>query len=247
MSHRTIVAAAAIWLAAGLSASAGQKTAWDYAGPTGPEAWGILDPAFRTCSSGDQQSPIDLSHAVETELMEFEFYWRADDWQVHNTGHGIEVSGKNPGFALLGDERWELLGLHFHAPSEHTIGGIRYPMEMHFVHRNDEGDIAVIGVFLKGGGRNDSFESIIANAPLHAGDTPGRLGKMSLAQLLTDPGDVMRYQGSLTTPPCSQNVMWTVLTDPLVVSDAAILAFTSIYPENARPLQETNRRFVLTD
>ena len=247
MSLRRVVAAAAVIIATGSAGFAGQRTAWEYEGHLGHQSWGILSPEFRACSDGDQQSPINLTGAIETELTEFEFYWNADDWQVHNTGHGIEVRGKNPGFALMDDERWELQGLQFHAPSEHTFNGIRYPMEMHFIHKNAAGDIAVIGVFIKGGGRNDSFESIIANAPLHTGDTPGRLGTMSLAQLLTDPGDVLRYQGSLTTPPCSQNVMWTMLIDPLVVSDAAILGFTSIYPMNARPLQDTNRRFILTD
>lgn len=246
LSRTTAAAAACLALFAGPSA-AGQLAAWSYEGHSGPETWGVLSPDFRTCSTGDQQSPIDLASPIETELTEFEFYWNADDWRVHNTGHGVAVKGKNPGFALLGDERWELQGVNFHAPSEHTMRGIRYPMEVHFVHENADGEVAVIAVFLKGGGRNDSFEAIMADAPLQAGETPGRLGHMSLAELLTDPGDVMRYHGSLTTPPCTQNVMWTVLTDPLVVSDAAILAYTSMYPNSARPLQPTNRRFVLTD
>ena len=242
-----MAARAACLLAYPAQAFAGQATGWSYEGHLGQQSWGVLSPDFRACSQGEQQSPIDLANPIETELADIQLYWNAADWLVVNSGHGIELQGRDPGFALIDGARWELEGIHFHAPSEHTVNGVRFAMEAHFVHRNEAGDLAVIGVLIRGGGRNDSFDAIMADAPIHAGDEPGRLGPMSLAGLVTDIDDIMRYQGSLTTPPCSQNVMWTVLTDPLVVSDAAILAFTSLYPMNARDVQPLNRRFVLTD
>lgn len=247
MFSRTTAAAAAIFLCLPQTVYSAQKTAWDYEGHLGHDSWGFLSPAFRACSKGTQQSPVDLRNPIETELSDVKLFWNSDDWRVHNNGHTIEVSGTDPGFVLIGDERWELKGLHFHAPSEHTLRGVRYPMEAHFIHQHEDGRMMVIGVLMKGGGRNDTFEAIIADAPIYTGDTPGRLGRMSMAEMVTDLGDMMMYRGSLTKPPCTESVTWRVLTDPLVVSDAAILAFTSLYKMNARPIQPLNRRFVLTD
>ena len=247
MFFRTKAAAAALLLCLPNALSAGQKAAWSYEGHAGHETWGVLSPDYRACSNGHQQSPVNLANPIETELSEIRLYWNSDDWRVHNTGHTIKVAGENPGFLMIGEERWELTGLKFHAPSEHTIRGIRYPMEAQFVHEHADGRQMIISVLIKGGGRNDTFDAIIADAPYAPGDEPGRLGRMSLAQLVTDIGDIMVYRGSMTTPPCTENVTWHVLTDPLVVSNAAILAFTSLYDMNARPIQPLNRRFVLTD
>ncbi len=135
---------------------------------------------------------------------------------------------------------------HLHNPSEHHISGTAYPMEAHFVHRGKDERHAVIAVMIKGGGTNALFDGFMAKAPVKSG-AKSMLDEFNPTGLITDPADQLRYQGSLTTPPCTQNVIWTVLTDPLVVSDAALLAFSTLFPNNARPLQSVNRRYILTD
>lgn len=219
---------------------------WDYSGQFGPENWHHISPEFEVCSEGQQQSPIDLAGGFETTLVPIELHWRKTNWTVINSGHTIEVSAENGGYAMINGRRFELLQYHFHNPSEHLIDGQQFPMEMHFMHQAVNGDLAVIAVMIKGGGENLQFDALMAQAP------PRPLVKNTFkqqnpVQFITDIGDILRYQGSLTTPPCSETVMWTVLTDPLVVSDTALFGFNTLFRMNARPVQASHRRFILQD
>ena len=166
-------------------------------------------------------------------------------WNVLNNGHTIQVEGKDGGYATIDGERFDLLQFHFHTPSEHTIDGRNYPMEVHFVHKNAEGRLAVIGVLMMPGGENSLFSTIMEKAPKEEGSAS--VGMIEQRGMIAPIDGVYRYQGSLTTPPCSETVLWTVLSTPILVSQKDVEAFQALFPMNARPIQPVNRRYVLRD
>ncbi len=222
---------------------------WSYEGETGPEAWASLDPANAACASGTQQSPIDLTGAIHGELEEVAPTWMpTTEWTVINNGHTIQanvVEGSEGGHVEIGGKLYDLVQFHFHHPSEHAIDAAHTEMEVHFVHRADDGSLAVIGVMLTGGGQPGLIDALFQIAPAIEGEVPA--GIADAARLLPQGGQYYRYQGSLTTPPCTESVTWTVMTEKVAVSDEAIAAFSAVFPNDARPLQPVNRRYLLTN
>lgn len=218
---------------------------WDYEGSNGPENWGKMAEANKACASGQEQSPIDLTGGVDAEVSNIALHWKPGDWSVLNNGHTIQVEGKDGGYATIDGERFDLIQFHFHTPSEHTIDGRNYPMEVHFVHKNAEGRLAVIGVLMMPGGENPLFSTIMEKAPKDEGTAS--VGMIEQRGMIAPIDGVYRYQGSLTTPPCSETVLWTVLSTPILVSQKDVEAFQALFPMNARPIQPVNRRYVLRD
>ena len=218
---------------------------WAYEGAGGPQAWGSLNEANKACASGQEQSPIDLTGGVDAEVSNIALHWKPGNWNVINNGHTIQVEGKDGGYATIDGERFDLLQFHFHTPSEHTIDGHNYPMEVHFVHKNAEGRLAVIGVLMMPGGDNPLFTTIMDKAPKEEGSVSA--GMVEQRGLIAPINGMYRYQGSLTTPPCSETVLWTVLSTPILVSQEDVARFQALFPTNARPVQPINRRYVLRD
>ena len=219
---------------------------WTYEGAEGPEFWGALSPDFAVCASGQEQSPIDLSGTVPADAQDVVLAWNpAAQWTVVNNGHTIQANTDNGGMITVGDTAYTLLQFHFHAPSEHAIDGTRAPMEAHFVHRAEDGRLAVIGVMMQGGGDNPLFASVMAVAPATPAEVA--MGPGDPTGLMPATAGYLRYQGSLTTPPCSETVMWTVMKAPVAVADDSIAAFQALFGENARPLQPVHRRYILSE
>jgi carbonic anhydrase len=219
---------------------------WSYEGSHGPEKWGDLDPANKACSIGDQQSPIDVGETVRAQLPPLRLTWAKSADTIVNNGHTIQLNAGAAGSTLAaGGSNFKLLQFHFHRPSEHKIGGKSFPMEAHFVHRNDAGSLAVVGVLMAAGKANGVFNKIATTMP----DKPGAPVKADPAinpnGLLPAKRGYYRYSGSLTTPPCSETVDWLLLAEPIQVAEADITRFAALYPMNARPVQKENRRFVL--
>jgi len=224
-----------------LAESAG-KPHWGYQGATGPRHWGTLDEAYATCAIGVQQSPIDLAGSIGAVLAPLSFAYGTFEAEVVDNGHSIEVPVP-PGHAVQIDGAdFTLLQFHFHAPSEHRIDGRAFPMEAHFVHRGGEGTLAVVAVMLAQGDDNPYYAPLFDRM---APDGAGSKTPVVLASLLPDERGYYRYAGSLTTPGCAETVTWLVLRQPLSLATSQIARFTDIYPNNARPLQPANRRFVL--
>ena len=117
-------------------------------------------------------------------------------------------------------------------------------MEAHFVHRLGTGGLAVLGVFLVAGAENATLAKVWEKMPSEEGEVELD-GPIDLMPLLPKSRAYYRYAGSLTTPPCSETVLWTVFAEPVEISEAQIAAFAALYPMNARPVQEINRRFLL--
>ncbi|WP_113155732.1 carbonic anhydrase [Nitratireductor sp. OM-1] len=226
------------------TARASERSTWSYQEVSGPAQWGALEKANAACSAGAQQSPIDITGVVEASLPPLEIDWRPGGTLLNN-GHTIQVNMPKGSTLARGDRRYELLQYHFHAPSEHLVNGRSFAMEVHFVHRDTEsGALGVLGVFIEPGERDESFESLAAVFP-------GKVqGSASVADV--DPGGLLPddlaywfYEGSLTTPPCSEIVDWMVLRTPKRVAAEDIRRFTALYSGNARPVLQSNRRFIL--
>jgi carbonic anhydrase len=218
---------------------------WSYEGETGPSHWGDVDAASKVCSAGSQQSPIDIQSSVKAQLPPLQVSWRAKPDMIVNNGHTIQVNSGAGNTLTVGKDKYELLQYHFHHPSEHLIAGKSYPMEVHFVHRNAAGALAVVGVLMTAGKTNTAFKQIVAAMPPKAGE-PVKMTAADPNLMLPASRHYYRYAGSLTTPPCSEVVNWLLLRDPIQVAQADIDAFAKLYPMNARPAQKDNRRFVLS-
>lgn len=222
----------------------GSAVHWSYEGDTGPEGWGQLDPAFAVCDAGMQQSPIDLTGAIPAGANGLDIFWQASDAQVVDNGHTIQVNVAEGSSITLEGRRFSLLQFHFHLPSEHTADGADSPMEVHFVHQAEEGDLAVIGVFMDVGESHATIQGVWDAIPRIDGSSSSLTG-LDPSAFLPEGARYFRYAGSLTTPPCSEVVSWVVMAEPIDVSQAQVDAFAAMYPMNARPVEPLHRRFIL--
>ncbi len=232
-----------------LCASAGfaaEGAHWSYEGATGPDHWGDLDAASKVCSVGSQQSSVDISGSIPARLPPLQMAWNKTADTIVNNGHTIQLNYA-PGNALkVGKDNYALLQFHFHRPSEHKIGGKSFPMEVHFVHGNAAGGLAVVGVLMSAGRANPAFSKIVKTMPMQEGPAAKADAGIDARSLLPVRHNYYRYAGSLTTPPCSEVVNWLLLHEPIQVAQADIDAFAKLYPLNARPVQKDNRRYVLS-
>lgn len=218
---------------------------WAYEGAGAPERWGDLSPDFRACGAGTQQSPLNLDNRQPSLLNDLSLSWNASPFEVINNGHTIQANAV-PGSALeLDGKQYELLQFHFHHPSEHQVDGRPYSMEVHFVHKSAEGNLAVIGVFLTPGHEHGELQKVWARMPRQAGQKAPTAEPVDIRLMLPGNRGTYRYAGSLTTPPCSEVVDWVVFREPIEVSAAQIAQFARLYPANARPVQPQHRRFIL--
>lgn len=227
------------------TASHGEAAHWSYEGESGPQNWGELSADFRVCELGFEQTPIDLKNAVSAQLAGIEPDFRPMPLKILNNGHTIQVNC-DPGSRSRIDGRYfELLQFHFHHPSEHLLAGRAFDLELHFVHRSDAGQLAVLGVFIQQGAENAALQPIWAGMPAAAGPVQDVGTQITPASLLPTERGFFRYQGSLTTPPCTEGVLWTMFKQPIEASEDQIRKFAALFPSNARPVQGVNRRFLL--
>ncbi len=225
-----------------------EKVAWGYEAENGPDVWGRLSPEYVLCAEGTRQSPIALANPTSAKLPALVFNYRPTALNIHNNGHTIEVTPTAENRIEIDGTGYELLQFHFHAPAEHTMDGKSFDMEMHLVHKSKDGTLAVIGVLIERGDDHAAFNPIWAHLPA----APGEMKHIENVTLNADdllPGvrRAYRYDGSLTTPPCSEGVKWFVLTTPIELSQAQITAFKAIVHKNNRPVQALNGREILVD
>jgi len=227
------------------SAASAEGAHWSYEGTAGPDHWGDVDAASKVCTAGSQQSPIDITGAVKSTLPKLELSWSKTADTIVNNGHTIQLNFEKGGTLKVAGDSYSLLQFHFHRPSEHLIGGKSFPMEVHFVHRQASGGLAVIGVLMDAGGANPTFNKIVSTMPAQEGPAVKADASIDPSKLLPAGRAYYQYAGSLTTPPCSEVVNWLLLREPISVAKADVDAFAKLYPMNARPAQKANRRFVL--
>lgn len=247
---RGLAAVAACPVCAGLASrahAAGSEAHWDYEGHGGPQHWGQLDRSYAACSSGSQQSPVDLNDPIPAMVGDIDLRWNPVPIDIVNNGHTLQVDTPSGGGMSFDGRQWRLIQFHFHHPSEHTVDGHTRAMEVHFVHKASEGDLAVVGVFIEPGAENPVLAPLWSVMPKQAGARVRRPETVAPAGLLPLRPVTYRYAGSLTTPPCSEVVSWIVFQDWVEASPEQIAAFADLFPMNARPTQPLHRRKLLLD
>jgi carbonic anhydrase len=233
----------------GDKASAGQApnphaAHWSYGGEGGPEAWGQLKPEFATCATGSRQSPIDIRSGVKVDLEPIQFDYRPTGFSVVDNGHTIQVNLGGGNSIEVQGRRFDLLQFHFHRPSEERVNGRQFDMVAHLVHKDPEGRLAVVAVLLDRGSVQPLVQTIWNNLPLEKGTEQVVRSELDMNQLLPADRRYFTYMGSLTTPPCSEGVLWMVLQQPVPVATEQVNVFSRLYPMNARPIQQAGGRLI---
>jgi carbonic anhydrase len=218
---------------------------WGYKGAAGPSHWAGLRADYEACKLGKVQSPIDIRGAKMADLPAIEFSYQASPLHLINNGHTIQVNVPPGSFITVGGKRFDLLQFHFHHPSETKLGGQAFPLELHLVHKDADGRLAVVGVLLADGKANPTLAGIFKYIPKEKEkDTAPDGATVDPSGLLPTNRAYYTFPGSLTTPPCSEDVTWFVLRTPVRVSKHEVNAFAAEYPLNARPDQPLNGRAV---
>lgn len=223
------------------------KIHFGYDGKVGPEHWGDLSQEFTLCKIGKAQAPINIETktAKKAPTENIGISYSSVPLKVINNGHTIQVNYDKGSSVRVNNKEYKLLQFHFHAPSEHKIGGKAADMEVHLVHKSDDGKLLVIGRLMKNGRKNDFIQNIWDHLPATEGtEKVTELVKINAQSLLPAKKSYINYQGSLTTPPCSEGVNWFVMKEPIELSKEQIVKFTSIFKVNARPVQPLNGRVI---
>lgn len=219
---------------------------WGYSGAEGPENWSKVDPKFAMCALGRNQSPIDLAGFVEAELTPLKIAYKPGAADIVNNGHTIQVDHAPGSTLAVAGRTFELKQFHFHAPSENRIGGKQFPLEGHLVHADMDGNLAVIAVMFQEGAASAALAKLWEKMPAKAGEKTTLPAGLSAEQLLPADRDYYRFNGSLTTPPCSEGVWWLVMKKPVSASKAQVGQFAkTVGFANNRPIQPVNARPVL--
>jgi carbonic anhydrase len=248
MSMRKWINSSSVVAAMFLASSALADDAhWTYTGHGGPSDWGTISPDFSVCKLGKFQSPIDIRDAKPADLPAIKFDYKPSPLKIIDNGHTIQVNYA-PGSSIeVGGMRYELVQFHFHKPSEEKINGKAHAMVAHLVHKNAEGKLAVVAVLLDKDGASDLIETLWKNIPKEKGKENSVSGTtIDISKLLPEKRGYYTFQGSLTTPPCSEGVTWFVLKTPVKIADSEVESFGKIYPLNARPVQPRNGRTIQT-
>jgi len=231
-------------LAAGHRDGHGAAPHWDYAGSAGPDSWAQMKPEFAACGSGTRQSPIDIRDGIKVNLDPVQFDYKPSAFRVVDNGHTVQVNvGPGNSIEVMG-RRYDLLQFHFHRPSEERINGRQFDMVAHLVHKDLDGRLAVVAVLLERGSAHPLVQNIWNNLPLEKGEDVAARTTLDMNSLLPAERSYFTYMGSLTTPPCSEGVLWMVMKTPMPIAPEQIGVFSRLYPMNARPIQSVAGRLI---
>lgn len=219
---------------------------WSYDGDLGPSHWAALDPDFAICQSGHHQSPIDIRNPQEADLPPIQFDYKPSPLHIIDNGHTIMINYAPGSSIRVGEKQYVLKQFHFHRPSEEQVDGKSYEMSVHLVHADEHGNMAVVAVLLKRGSENRLINELWSDVPSEK-EHEERLDTVRINAKALLPKDLAYYTftGSLTTPPCTENVTWFVLKHPVTVSTAEIQQFERAYRHNARPPEPLYDRVVM--
>lgn len=237
-------------VAASLYAEKGSDADWSYEGDTGPEHWAKLESKNVLCSGGKNQSPVNIDTQrtvdIKQEPIKLNYSMLVAE-RIKNTGHSIQVDMRSGGVISLDGKDFELKQFHFHTPSENRVNGKSFPMEAHFVHQNDTGELAVLAMMFVPGKADQTLIKLWEKMPYKVGDS-ARLSASALKNIESDShfSNYYRFNGSLTTPPCSEGVRWIVMQTPMTVSEEQVKALQkALKNPNNRPVQALNARLIV--
>lgn len=233
--------------AAPTTAAVPAKAEWGYEGAEGPEKWGTLDTAYAVCSSGKTQSPIDIAGSFQpSPLKVIKPAYSASATHLENNGHTIQFNYDKGSVLNVDEKQYDLVQFHFHSPSEHKIGGKSYPLEIHLVHQAADKSLAVIGILFEEGADNPLLAQFWDKLPAAKGEKANAATSINIKDELPTAKNYFTYEGSLTTPSCSESVRWIVMKNPIVASKAQVEKFKQATGghSTARPVQPLNGRII---
>ena len=248
MIKRIKIAAAlsGLMMSQAVMAAAPETSHWSYTGDTGPAHWADIDDDFSMCGLGRNQSPVDIDGAIDAELPPLQLDYATTGTRVFNNGHTVQVASPEGNTLTLDGDLFTLQQMHFHAPSEHTVDGQRFPLEAHLVHSDKDGNLAVVTVLFEEGEENAALRSLADSLPDTAGERADVTDTVNFTQMLPAQHDYYRLNGSLTTPPCSEGVRWVIMQSTQGISSEQVESFSAaIGDANNRPLQPLNARVPL--
>lgn len=217
---------------------------WGYEGEGAPANWAKLRPDYTKCGTGKRQSPIDIRDGILVDLEPIKFDYKPTLFRIIDNGHTVQVNvGAGSIISVMG-RQFELMQLHFHRPAEERINGKTYDMVVHLVHKDFDNQLAVIALLLEKGSENPTIQTFWNNLPLEVGLDVAPNAPMDLSRILPENRIYWTYMGSLTTPPCTEEVLWMVLKQPVQISAEQLSIFSRLYRNNARPVQPANNRLI---
>ncbi|MEM8695519.1 MAG: carbonic anhydrase family protein [Pseudomonadota bacterium] len=221
-----------------------QEASWTYEDPA---SWGTVHEEYATCATGTAQSPINLVRADATvsEDVALEINWESGPMIIDGAGYNSDLVAPEGGYITLEGQRYDFLQVHLHMPSEYAIEGEQPAGDIHFVHANEAGELAVIGVFMIEGEPNRALAAAFEEFSAEEGSQTLEGITFDPNALLPETRSFFRFPGSLTTPPCSEGVNWVFMSEPVTVSADQIAAYTDLYGNTARPVQPTGDREIL--
>lgn len=232
-------------------AAEAEPVSWSYEGEGGPENWAGLSADNAVCDTGTRQSPIDIPASSEVSGEggpELAINWQEGPLVVDGQGYNANVEGTEGSYITIDGTRYDFVQMHMHAPSEERVNGRQYAADAHFVHADASGDLAVVGVLFEEGETNPALDPIWGALSTDKLRTEVDGETFDPNSLLPEERDFYAYEGSLTTPPCSEGVQWIVMSEPVTISAEQVEVYTSLFGETARPVQPANdREIVFTD
>ncbi|RKZ79679.1 MAG: carbonate dehydratase [Candidatus Parabeggiatoa sp. nov. 1] len=220
---------------------------WSYDDDTGPAHWGQLSEKYASCANGKQQSPIDITNSIKADLPPLGFNYSPISLTIENNGHTIKMKADKAGSLKIGENTYQLLQFHTHAPSEGAINGKRADMVIHLVHKSAQGEFAVVAVFLETGEMaNPLIETLWNVMPKTPGEPQHHEVQIDINQLLPKEKNYYTFDGSVTRPPCTEGIKWVVLKQTVSISAEQLAQYQAVYTGNARPLQPLNGREVFS-
>jgi len=222
----------------------GGHSGWSYEGATGPQSWGSIQPDYAACAKGTRQSPIDIRDGIKVDQEAIVFDYKPSRFSIVDNGHSVQVNcGEGSQLSVMG-RSYTLQQFHFHMPSEEWVDGRGFAMSIHLVHKDPFGHLAVLALLVERGSANALVQTLWNNLPLERNEAYSPAVQINAQDLLPTRREYYSYMGSLTTPPCSEGVLWLVLKQPIQLSDEQIAVFSRFYRNNARPTQPANDRVI---
>ncbi len=235
-----------IGILAMLSAPSFANSLWSYEGNGAPEKWSQLSEEFKVCENGYNQSPINIDNVIDANLKPLVINMHIHSQNIINNGHSIQINVKDDDDFSIDGATYQLKQFHFHSPSENKISGKQFPLELHFVHAQENGEIAVLAVMLEEGAANPAIAEILNNLPKEKNKSYEINKSIDLTELYPNDKSYYRFSGSLTTPPCTEGVVWLVMKHNITASKEQITQFEkALKHSNNRPVQALHGRLVV--